>query len=503
VLQGYLPVLVFLVIAIGLGVVLLAIGLILGNGQKSQEEEIRDNISIKAVVSKSSPYQGEQLTLTYKLYTRLDILNYNLTKSPSFTGFWSQDIELPGQIQLTQEVLDGEAYRVGTLKKVALFPQRTGELVIDPMETEFAVRIKTKRKRRSVFDDFFNDPFFGFNTQTVNVKVLSNKLKIKSKALPAQNRPSTFDGAVGSFKLETFLDNHETKTNEPVTLTIKLSGSGNIKLLDQLNIEFPPTIEVYDPKINDAVSKKKNIISGRKTFEYLLIPRHEGEHVIRPFTFSYFDPNKRDYISIASPEFIIRAAKGDEIVSSGIISGFRKEEIELIGEDIRFIKTNPVDFVTEFPPLLGSTKFYVLTISPLVLFFLFLFIWNKYEESMSNILLVKSRKANKMAKKRLSIADKYLKEKDKEKFYEEVSKALWGYISDRLVIQAADLSKDVIQTNLGQKNIAEELINKFTSTIDHCELARYSPTGNPVEMENVYKDSIQLITDIEEELKKA
>ncbi|MBN4081697.1 protein BatD [bacterium AH-315-C07] len=472
------------------------------DGQKSQEEEIRDNISIKAVVSKSSPYQGEQLTLTYKLYTRLDILNYNLTKSPSFTGFWSQDIELPGQIRLSEEVVDGVPFRVGVLKKVALFPQRMGELVIDPMETEFTVRIRSKKKRRSLFDDFFNDPFFGMGTQNVNVKVVSNKVRINPKELPNKSKQPYFKGGVGKFSLQASLDNGETKANEPVTLKVKLSGAGNIKLLELGNIEFPSTLEVYDPKISDIVSNKTDIITGSRVFEYLLVPRYEGEHVISPINFTYFDPAKKEYVNLVTPEFIIRAAEGDEIQSAGPISGFRKEELELLGKDIRFIKTGDYELFQENYPLLGTTKFYALLLSPLVLLLLFLFFWGKYERSNANVAAVRSRRANKLARKHLSVAQRCLKDQQEELFYEEISKSLWGYIGDRLSIQAANLSADLVTEHLTSRNVSIENIEKFTSTIKLCEMARFAPSDGSQTMEQIYNDSLQLITNIENELKE-
>ena len=464
-------------------------------------DNIEEHIFLRAIVDKSKVYQGEQITVLYKLYTKIDIIDMKISKSPAYIGFWSQDIELPGKKRPYQETINDVPYTVVEIKQVALFPQRSGKLDIEPMEAEFVARIRVN-KRRSAFDDLFNNPFFGFSsTKNVSVNVVANKIKVEVKSLPSYGKPASFNGIVGKFNIQTSLDKEETKTNEAVTLRIKISGSGNVKLLDLPELELPQTIETYEPKITDYVSKKKKIISGSKSFEYLLIPRHEGKHNIQPIEFTYFDPSREKYVTVTTQEYFINATPGDEVVMSGAVSGFSKEELELLGEDIRFIKSNDVSFHRQESPFFGSPKFYGLALFPMLLFVGFVFYWKKHERSASNSSLVKSSHAKKLAKKHLSIAGKYLKSNERDKFYEEISRALWGYVGDRLTISGSELSKDLIEERLLSLEINKEVVQELIGTLNKCEMSRFSPSESSGEMKEMYNESIRLISEIESQLK--
>lgn len=473
-------------------------------GEASVNQNISDNIFIKAHVSKTNAFQGEAVVVTYKLYTRLGIVSFNPTKTPTFNGFWSQDIALPKETALHKEVYNGVEYNVAELKKTVLFPQRSGTLLVDPMEAESVVRIQQQRRKsrsNDPFEDFFNDPFFGQSFQDYKYLIKSEPVKINVSSLP-ENAPEGFSSAVGKFNMEATLDKQETKANEPVTLKIKISGKGNLKLIDPLKINFPPDMETYEPKVTENISVSENGESGSKTFEYLLIPRHAGDYKINPFSFSFFDLEKKKYITLPSPEFSLKVFKGlggESDASS--LSGLSKEEIKLLGKDIRFIKTSSLNLKDKGEFFFRSPLFYILLTFPGLFLIGFIFYRRKYMEDSANIGLVKSRKATQMAKKRLSLAQKYLKENNREQFFNETAKALWGYLSDKLGIPVSDLSTDSTKEALAKGNLPEELINKTIVTLEHCEFARYAPSKGVGEKESIYNDTLNIITEIENKLK--
>jgi hypothetical protein len=467
-------------------------------------KQITDNLFLRVSLDKTNVYQGEGILATYKVYTRLEILNFAMS-APALNGFWSQDLESPKNFEMHKETLDGVQYQVYDIKKTVLFPQHAGMLTLEPMTAEFIARVQVKRKRGrdpfDIFNDpFFNDPFFGSGYQDVKQKIKSNTLKINVKALP-DPAPEGYGGAVGKFSMEAVLDKSQTKTNEPVSLKIKVSGKGNLKLFSPPKLNFPNDIESFDPKSNDNITISANGVSGSKTVEYLLIPRRSGEYKIEPVVFWYFDLDKHAYVSIASPEFKIKVAKGNESEGSNTASGVDKEDIQLLGRDIRYIKTGMLNFSKKGDYLYGSPLFISLAAAPFLLLLALLAYRRKLEAMNSNISLVKSRKATSVAKKRLSTANKFLLEKNKSKFYEEVSRALWGYLSDKFSIPLAMLSKENVIEKLQKRMVSQETILALTDTIEHCDFARFAPPSGSEEMQKTYKATVGLIAQLEQEIK--
>jgi hypothetical protein len=469
------------------------------SGNADVGRQIGDNLFLKAVVDKTTIYQGEQVTVTYKIYTRVSVVNYNITKLPSLTGFWSEDLSVPKEIQLANETINGKQYRVGILKKVALFPQRSGTLQIDPMDAECVVQVQSRQRSNNIFDQFFNDPFFG-NVQNVKYAAHSQAVKINVNPLPSGNVPEGFTGAVGKFSMEAWLDKRETKTNDPVTLKVKISGQGNLKLLESPAINVPSDLEKYDPKVTDNFSNEGNKISGSRTFEYLLIPRHPGDQTIASFPFSYFDLDKKSYVTFRSPEFSLKVARGNELAASAS-SGISKEDVKLLGEDIRFIKSGNSSLRKAGSGIAGSPEFYALTISPFFLFVGFVVYMRRRERILGDVRLVRNRKARKIAQKRLEESKKFLQAKKKEEFYAAISKALWGYASDKLGIPVADLTLEHIELKLQERNIPAELVAQLRSTIEQCDFARFAPASDSLQMEAIYTDTVNLISTIEEKIR--
>ncbi len=487
----------------------IAIEVVKGGAQPGQQSEqpggsdidrqISDNLLLRVKLDKARVVQGEQITATYKIYTRVNISSYNLTKGSSLTGFWSEDLDVPKQVQLTTETINGKSYRVGVLRKVALYPQRSGTLQIDPMEVMCAVQVQTRKRPNDFFNQFFNDPFFG-NVETVNHKVTSEPVSVAVAPLPTANVPPGFNGAVGKFTMEAWLDKRETKTNEPVTLKVKIGGRGNLKLLQAPEVKVPPDIERYDPKISDNITHQGDEIGGSRTFEYLLLPRHAGEMKIPSIPFAYYDVEKKAYASSASPVFTLSVAKGADL-AGGPSSGLSKEDVKLLGEDIRFIKSEDLSLRKRGETFAGSALFYTLSFSPLVGFVGFIFFAKRRERVLGDVAGFKNRKARKMAQRRLVVAKKFLHQKNKELFYAEVSRALWGYIGDKLGIPPSDLSVGLVKTALATRSVSEDAITKLGGAIEECEYARFAPASDSLQMDGVYHQAIGIISEIEDQLR--
>ncbi|MCI0445784.1 BatD family protein, partial [bacterium] len=278
-----------------------------------------------------------------------------------------------------------------------------------------------------------------------------------------------------------------------------ITGQGNLKLLEAPAISFPADLERFDPKISNSLSTQGNRIAGSRTFEYLLIPRHSGDQKIPSFTFSYFDTVKQKFVSLRSPEFVLKVQRGSEPESTSV-AGLNREDVKLLGEDIRFIKSGNISFQKKGESFVGSALFYVLYISPLFLFILFLVFFKQKEKEMLDVVSLRSRKARKIAKQRLSNAKKLLEEKKKEEFYAEVSRALWGYLTDRLKIPPSDLNRETISSTLKQRAVSSDTISAIISTMEQCEFARFAPQSDSLQMEVVFKDTVQLVTKIEDQL---
>lgn len=462
-------------------------------------QELSENVFLRLNIDKPRLYQGEQLTVTYKLYTRVNIVNYVISKAPANVGFWSEDLEVPQQIQLTTEVVDGVQYRVGTLRKVAMFPQRSGTLELDPMEVECVVQVPARRRSTDWFDQFFNDPFFG-NLRNITHKVRSKPVKVTVMSLPAENVPLGFSGAVGKFSLETWLDRLETRTNEPVTLKVRISGQGNLKFLNAPGISIPPTIERYDPKITDNISKQGSSIAGSRTFEYLLIPRTAGEQRIPSFRFTYFDPIKNSYLTLQSQEFRLNVERGTDLVA-GPFSAASREDVRILAEDIRFIKSGNVTLKRRGDRFVGSVGFFALSGSPFLAFAGLLLYLKRREKVLSDVQSLRNRRARKVAQGRLAEAKKFLQANRGEEFYTEVSRSLWGYLSDKLGIPPADLSQDSVRTLLENKVSSKEIVARLFATLEQCEFARFAPSTDGLQMDVIYRDAVKIILWLESEIR--
>lgn len=464
------------------------------------------DLFVRASVNKSNPYQGEQVIITYKIYTRIPVAEYSITRTPSTAGFWSQDL-IKDNTKLNQyrETVDGSEYVVAEIKKEALFAQKSGSLTIEPLEMDVVAQIQRKASRRGFndpfFDSFFNDSFLGSTYQNVRKTLRSNQLNINVKPLPSANRPSEFTGAVGNFSISSSIDREQLKANEALTLKFTITGKGNIKLVEKPNLVFPSDFEVYDPRITDNITASQAGVSGSRTFEYLVIPRNPGDFTIKSSRFAFFDIESGTYKTLNSPDFRIKVEKGTGYEANMFAGSSNKEDFKYIGTDIRFIKTSPLKLRPVNSYFLSHPLFPLWLAIPPVLLAAFMLIWRNELRKRNNLALMRNRKATRVARKRLKAAEQFLKQKNQDAFWAEVSNALWGYISDKFNIPGSTLSMDSVNQALKNKNVDEELITQFISTLNNCEFARFAPGDKSLAMDKLYREAIEVITNTEQHLK--
>ncbi len=470
------------------------------NNSTVASTDIGDNLFILATANRNKVYLGEPVTVTYKLYTRLGIASQmQVSKLPSYEGFWAEEINTSNTINFTTEMYKGKQYRVGVLKKVELFPSQLGELSVTPMQLQVPVQIRQNRKRSGdIFDDFFNDPFFN-PVQTVNYTAKSNTIKIHAVALPSKNVPKNFNGAVGEYTLSSKISKTNVKTNEPVSLKINISGSGNISLINTPEINLPPGFDKYEPKTSDQINRNGSI-SGTKTFDYLIVPRNPGKKEIPPVQFSFFNPEKGNYVTLSTPGYELNVAQGSGGGGESI-AGYTKEEIKLLGQDIHYIKTSTGDLRRQGSDELFGTGFWTATILPLVLLS-GLVTWKRKQDKLAgNIQLLRYQRAEKVAKARFKTAKTLMETNNQTGFYAEISQALFGYLEDKLHIPKGEISLVRVMDELQQKNIDGNIISSLKDCTEKCDYARFAPSQDgKAEMNGMYNELTKLIIELEKSL---
>jgi hypothetical protein len=461
---------------------------------RKDEDLLGENLYLKTFIDKKSVYQNQQILVEYKLYFRVDVRSYNIEKVPTNPGFWMEEFKLPSQPRVSNEIINGITYRVATLRKVALFPTRSGELTIEPMTISLDAVVKQKRRSRSIFDDFFDDPF----GRTVKTTVSSQTLKINAKPLPEKDRPADFDGVVGKYNIALKADKTELKANEAVSIQLSIKGDGNVKLLKVPKIDLPADMEIYDPKEKTNISRENNKISGSKVVEYVIVPRFKGTYKIEPVSFSYFDPVKAKYSSLKTNPVSLSVLEGD-VPTSGLIAGssLSKQEVELLGEDIRYIKES-----AEFYPLgrkLYTDWLYLFSYLLPILGLILAWRYSVYRNQLrGNIGLARRRKAGKIASKHLTRARQTLKSGDKEEFYRATTQALQGFVSDRLNLQTTDFSAVNVEKDLHSANVGDKEVKEYLDCLQESDFRRYSGSGSETEeLKSFYERIRKILTRLE------
>ena len=465
------------------------------SSQPSSQAITSDGLFVKMLVDDRNVYEQQGFVVTFKLYSLYDC-GLTGVKFPEFEGFLAQEVELPEQKQWGLENYNGRNYRTVVLKQTVLYPQRSGKLTIPAGKFDAVVRVRTQQKVRSIFDDFFD------SYQDVKKVITSSPASVTVKPLPA-GKPASFSGAVGNFTMNASINSDRVKANEAVTIKLKLTGNGNVKLIKNPEVVFPNDFEIYDPKVETDIKITAAGVSGSKTIEYYAIPRYAGDFEIPAIEFSYFDTKSLSYKTLKAGPYKLHVEKGDGNAASPVINNFgEKESLKYIGQDIRYLKINDVRFVSKDDVFFGSFIYVLCYLIPSILFVVFFFIYRKQVKENANIALVRTKKANKMAVKRLKNAGKLLKANDKEAFYEEVLRALWGYLSDKLNIPQSNLTKDNVEAELIKYGVDESLINEFMRILNTCEFARYAPAQSSDAMDNLYELTADAIGKMENTIKK-
>ena len=459
-------------------------------------------VFLEAIPNKKSAYIGEQITLRYKIYYTIPISQLTISKAPSYSGFWMKDVtENGGTLQQSSIVRNGTEYHVATIQEIVLIPQKTGTLTIDPLDISCIAQIRQDNRQSRSYDPF--DNFFGdiMGTSYTNVKkdIKSQPIDIEVKALPTKDKPDSYKGAVGQFTFTSSINKTEMKSNEAFTLTYSVSGNGNIDLLELPKPNFPPDFEVYDPKITTNTKSNSYGISGTKKAEYVVIPRVSGNFTISPTEFSYYDPAKNRYVTLSSDKYELKVERSANEGNSGIIYAGGQEAIKVVGSDINHIMMTG-KLKKEGSLLFASPLYFIIIILMLAVFVAGLILYKRINKFNQNQVLVRNKKATKIAKKRLQSAYNYLKIKDSSHFYEEFSQALWGYISDKLNISRSQLSMDTVKEMMASKNVPEDIINQFIELLNNCEYARFAPGDPEKKMEELYAKGVEVITKAEKNL---
>jgi len=463
-----------------------------GDVQAPRNADLSKSLFLRADISRNNVYQGQPIILSYRVYTRVDILQSQVTKLPDLTGFWNEDVKATGPASFRIENYKGQRYNVADVKQIILFPDHAGNITIDPFEMNFVARVQASPRD-------FMDQFFGGNVQDINYPAKSLPVVVHVKPLPEAGKPAGYSGAVGQFSVEASIDKTHLKANEALNYKIKVTGSGNIKLLKDLNPQFPADFEKYDPKMTDSVKESAEGVSGTRIYNYLVIPRHKGDFTIAPVTFSYFNPSTGKYVTLTTKSFKINVEKGLNENNVTSLSDDDKEDVKLLNKDIRYLKTGDADLHEEGDSFFGSAGFYLLLLLGPILSVIAFIIRNQMRIKNADVVGVKSRRASKVAAKHLANANKELRANNTQAFYEAVFKGLYGYLSDKLNISYADLDRDKITTALRAKSAKEETIGELLDTLDLCEMARYAPVTQ-ISAQQVFEKAKRIINAIEDEI---
>ena len=465
------------------------------HGSSVQRQLAKDDILLRMNISRGSVYKGEPVRASLVIYTRASIANIEDFKLPSFDGFWSQELPISQQ-NSSRENINDKVYEAYVLKEYLLYPQKSGELVIEPTTLTAVAQVVVKNNRY--------DPFFGRGADVYDVprSLSTGAVKISVKELP-EGAPASFTGAVGEFTLSTEVPPVEMKANSAATYTVKISGSGNLNFLQQPELTLPSSFELYDVRRSEQINTTATGLSGWKQFEYPFIVRSEGEYNIDGVAFTYFNPQSGEYVTLQGKPLSlnIQPDKSGASAPAQVVTIASKEEVAELGSDIRFIKLGSARLTSVASPLMMSQSYYlVIAVVLLVAIIIYLAVY-MHRQSNKNQVVVRNRRANKVAVQRFHTAHKFMKEQKRYEFFSEMSRALWGYISDKLNIPVADLTKEGIREELQRRGIEPAQAQHFTDIITRCDEAQYSPAES-VQMREVYEDGMNIVSHIESVIKR-
>lgn len=457
------------------------------SSQSTTQTIDESNLFLRAIPSRTKMMKGEEVIVSYRLYTNVGVAECRITRLPAYKGFWTED--LPSSDHLGTEVVNGKQYDVFELHRIAAYPQTDGSLTIDPMEIE--VNVLTVSRSNSFFDSFF-----GGGYQKVPKKLKSDKINFTVNPLPTP--PEGFNEAVGDFKITSLIDSSSIRAGEPFTIKYTVSGKGNLQLINDLETHFPSDFEVYAPKTSDNLTRGRQGISGSKTFEYILIPRIQGQYTIKPATLTFFNPNTQTYETIASDPYSVGVKKGSGEPSATAV--FLSEKEKYRNRDIEYLLL-PKNGIRNFAFWIASPWYWV-GIGAMVVIFVVFFLVSRHRSMIrKDVSRIRWQRSHRMAKKRMAVAKKNLQKGNRELFYSSVSTAIWGYLADKYNIDFSQLSIENVQSILMEKGIKEDAVRSIVETLEHCEYARFAPSDGTDQMNKMYEDALELIAHVESQQK--
>lgn len=463
----------------------------------AQSQIGKDDILLRAVVSRTSVYKNEPLHVAFKLYTRVPYVNIVPESAPSFNGFWSQDLTDPNAGRVGRETYNGKVYETRVLYDYLLYPQQVGALAIEPVEMTVVAQVVVQSRNA--------DPFFGSGREVYNVprKVQSQRAAVTVKPLPT-GAPASFSGAVGNFTMDAQFPSERIAANSGATVTVKISGTGNLTFVQAPKLPLPTSFEQYNVKTTESINTSSSGISGYRQFEYPFIARAEGTYDLEPVEFTFFDPQRMQYVTLKSKPMTLEITPdarggGDAVVMQG--RGMSKEEVKMLGQDIRYIKLKGAQLRSEREPFIFSAAYWILLGGILVVFAMIYVALRRQIRESQNVVLVRGKRANKVAVQRFRAARRYMEEQNRHAFYEEMLRALWGYMSDKFNIPVANLTKENVREELHKRGVSSEDSQRFTAIITQCDEAQYSPVES-ARMGDVYSEGVNLISRIESVIKR-
>ncbi|MGJ8760103.1 MAG: BatD family protein [Polaribacter sp.] len=448
----------------------------------------QQNIHLVAEISKSRPYVGEGIYVEYRLYVSENVSVYdtNVTEAPQYNGFWNQAIKI-SNYPVKMGKYNGEDYRYIVLQKALLIPTKTGNLTIDPMKMDIVIGVPTGRA------DFFGNVI----TRNVQKEFASAKKVINPRSLPLEGKPTNFTGAVGDFNFDVTLSKEVLKANESSQIKVAVSGKGNLKLFELPEVTTPVELEKYQPERKEKVQVNSSGVSGEISDLYTVVPQYKGKYKIPNVSFSYFNPNERKYHTITTDDFFVDVLEGKELKPAIDTNATQKQDVVSTGNNFRYIQTKSNLELVDTEDFFKSNLFYILLLLPLITIPIGVFIAKKAEERSNDLIGNKLRKAEKLAKKYLSEAQKQLGKK--EAFYEALERALHNYLKAKLGIETADISKEKITEILENKKVEPTTIIQFIEVLKHSDMARYSQITN-TEMEAEFERAKQVIVQLDKQL---
>ena len=467
----------------------------LANGTISDKD-----LFMRLTLSRTNVVIGEPVTATLKLYQRVDIAGFEDAHFPSFTGFWNQEVETPSNISFTREVIGDEIYNSAVLRRWVLIPQQAGSLTVDPAELVCLVNIRVSGRTGSIFDSFFED-----NVRRIRKRVTTPAATVTVRNLPA-GAPASFGGGVGSFTMTAKLSKDSLKTHDAASLVVTVSGKGNVSLLQAPEIRFPSDFEVYDAKTSESTDRSTGGTSGSKTFEYPFIPRSHGDFSIPPIEYSYYDVDAGRYVTLTAGPLDIKVARSAGSAAaaapSGTLPGVERKGVQNLGEDIRFIETRRPSFSSEAGFLVRRPLYWILVVLFAAAAAAAWFGFRRQAARRADVAGSRNRGATKMAMKRLKLTKEFLDKDLRSAFYEELHRALLGFVSDKLGMQVEDLTRDNISARLQENGVGADLAGQFSDLLDACEFARYAPDSEGGSMRTHYETAVRVISTIDASMKR-